>query len=180
MAEHDDDTNTDDLAGLRRAAKDGKAALTENERLKKELLFAKAGIDTDSKIGGMLFKTWEGDDLDALRAEAKELGITGQPAPTQQQGQQQVDDDDDDDRAQHQRGFRQGSPAGATDTPTPDPTDRALREFHGDIKNGARRVDAGLAAIDKVLSAAASGDKRAIFNPDEFARKAALESAHRA
>lgn len=183
MAEHDDDTTTDnDLAGLRKAAKEGKAALTENERLRKELLFAKAGIDTDTKIGSMLFKTWESNDLDALKLEARELGIVKNdtPAPKNQPQGRELDDDDDADQAAFRRDFGRGKPAGSTDTPSPDPTDRALREFHEDLKGGRRRADAGLAAIDKVLSAAASGDKRAIFDPTEFAQRARLESASRA
>lgn len=182
MAEHDDDTTTDnDLAGLRKAAKEGKAALSENERLRKELMFARAGIDTDSKIGAMLFKTWEGDDLDALKLEAKELGIVKNDAGAQPQGQQQGSEDDDAaEQARMRRDFRAGQPAGGSDTPTPDPTDRALREFHDDIKRGTRRADAGLAAIDKVISAAASGDKRAIFDPQAWSDQARIASANRA
>ena len=59
-----------DIKSLRKAAEAGKQAQNELAEMKRELLFAKAGIDTGSKIGKLLFKTWDGEDLDSLKTEA--------------------------------------------------------------------------------------------------------------
>lgn len=172
--DHDDDQDT--LKGLRAKAKLADDAAAENAQLKKELLFAKAGIDTDTKIGKMLYRTWEGDDLAALKVEAEELGLTAkpgeQPAPTpaqQDQGQQQFRD-----------AMAGGRPAGERpDAETEDPQGVALRGFHDDVLKGKTRDAAGLAAIDKVLVQAASGNRNAIFDPNAWAQQAREESATR-
>lgn len=172
--DHDDDDN---LKGLRAKAKLADDALAEAAELKKQLLFAKAGIDTDSKIGQMLYKTWDGDDLAALKAEGEELGLfakpdSAPPAPTpaqQDQGQQQFRD-----------AMASGRPAGEVPNPVQeDPQGVALREFHGDLQKGQTRQAAGLAAIDKVLVQAASGNRNAIFDPDAWAQQARQEAATR-
>lgn len=176
--EHDDDQQHDDIAGLRKAAKDGKAALTENEQLRRELMFARAGIDTETRLGKMLLKTFEGSSLDELRAEAEEIGLI-KPATTSRS----ADDDDDDDDSVQQQQVRQslagGAATGGADKTTPDPMTSALTNFHEQRKQGVRREDAALEVVDRVLSAAASGDKRVIFNPDDWSRKAAAQSGFR-
>ena len=161
MSNLETDNNDDgqDIPSLRSAAKAGKAAISENERLKRELLFAKAGIDTDSKLGGMLFKTWEGEDLEALRAEGTELGLfaTGS-APD-------VVDPANSQQSEFRQQLATGSTPGATKLETPDPLDDALIGYHKDVKGGMSAENARLVAIDKMLVAASSGDKRVIYDP---------------
>jgi len=79
--ENHEETDQPDIRALRKAAEAGKKAQDELSQMKRELLFAKAGIDTASKIGGLLFKTWEGDDVESLKAEAMDLGIVGGAEP---------------------------------------------------------------------------------------------------
>lgn len=179
------DTNdTDnDLAGLRKAAKDGKAALEENTRLQRELLFARAGVDTTTKTGALLFKAWDGDDIEALKADAEEMGLlktstTGNtpPAPKSTQTGTPGDDGGDDDGLDGMDQFRNtltGRPAGGEQGQGPHPIDVALTTFHADMKKGARREDAALAAIDRILT---SRDPRVIFNEAEFRQQAQLGS----
>jgi ribosomal protein L12E/L44/L45/RPP1/RPP2 len=176
--EHDDDQQQDDIAGLRKAAKDGKAALTENEQLRRELMFAKAGIDTETRLGKMLLKTFEGSSLDELRAEAEEIGLIKPVTNAGAAG----DDDDDDDSAQQQQvrnSLAGGAATGSGPKTTPDPMSHALTNFHEQRKAGVRREDAALEVVDRVLSAAASGDKRVIFDPDAWSRQAAAQSGPR-
>lgn len=171
-----DHDNEDNLAGLRAKAKLADDMAAENAELKKKLLFAEAGIDTSTKVGGLLYKTWDGDDLAALKAEGEELGLFAKPdttpAPTpaqQDQGQQQFRD-----------AMANGRPAGEVPNPVQeDPQGVALREFHGDLQKGQTRQAAGLAAIDKVLVQAASGNRNAIFDPDAWAQQARQEAATR-
>lgn len=157
-----------DIRSLRKAAEAGKKAQDELQQMKRELMFAKAGIDTSSKIGNLLFKTWEGEDIDALKAEAGDLGIgpSAIAAPTNQIPVEE--------RAQQE--FRQnlgrGQSGAVTEMPEIDPYDDAYRLFQEARKSGTPMDDAALAAIDRVLVAAASGDQRAIFNPNDWARNA--------
>lgn len=173
----DENPNDDNLKVLREKARLADEREQELAQARRELMFAKAGIDTDTRIGKMLFKTWEGDDLEALKAEASELGLIGgagqqqqESTPAQQdQGQQQFRD-----------AMSGGRPAGGQPEPAQaDPQFTALTEFHQDLKTGKTREAAGLAAIDKVLVQAASGNRNAIFDPTAWAQTAREESATR-
>lgn len=76
MAETNDNQDQDDIKTLREKADQATAAQAEAQTARRELAFVKAGIDTESKLGGLLFKTYEGDlTKDALQTEAKELGL---------------------------------------------------------------------------------------------------------
>lgn len=157
-----------DIRSLRKAAEAGKKAQDELAQMKRELMFAKAGIDTSSKIGGLLFKTWEGEDIEALKSEAVDLGI-GPAAQAPVQREVPVEE-------RSQQEFRQtlgrGQAGAVTEMPEIDPYDDAYRLFQEARKGGTPLDDAALAAIDRVLVAAASGDQRAIFNPNDWARNA--------
>ena len=156
-----------DIKSLRKAAEAGKQAQNELAEMKRELLFAKAGIDTGSKIGKLLFKTWDGEDLDSLKTEASDLGIGGVEASrnngveSEERGQQDF-----------RQTFAKGNIGTPSEVPERDPYDEAYDLFHEARKRGTTMDDAGLAAIDRVLVAAASGDKRAIFDPNDWANQA--------
>lgn len=160
-----------DIRALRKAADAGKKAQEELSQMKRELLFAKAGIDTASKIGALLFKTWDGDDVETLKVEAADLGIgpaaqveTASSVPEEESTQQTF-----------RSSFARGDAAGASEVPQRDPFEEAYELFHAARKAGRSLDDAGLAAIDRVLVAAASGDQRAIFDPSQWSREAATE-----
>lgn len=156
-----------DIKSLRKAAEAGKQAQNELAEMKRELLFAKAGIDTGSKIGKLLFKTWDGEDLDSLKTEASDLGIGGvetsrnNEVESEERGQQDF-----------RQTFAKGNIGTPSEVPERDPYDEAYDLFHEARKRGTTMDDAGLAAIDRVLVAAASGDKRAIFDPNDWANQA--------
>jgi hypothetical protein len=142
------------------AAEAGKQAQQEAAELKRQLMFAKAGIDWENdKLGKLLYKTWEGEDLDSLRSEASEIGI----------GRQTGDDNSDvRDQAEFRRNLSAGAPAGAYEPPSRDPRDEAIEQFHADRKRGIPREQAALAAFDRIFSAAAGGDERVIFDPNTW------------
>lgn len=156
-----------DIKSLRKAAEAGKQAQNELAEMKRELLFAKAGIDTSSKIGKLLFKTWDGEDLDSLKTEASDLGIGGVEAPRNNRVE-------DEERGQQdfRQTFAKGNIGAPSELPERDPFDEAYDLFHDARQKGTTLDDAGLAAIDRVLVAAASGDKRAIFDPNDWANQA--------
>lgn len=169
MADHLSNDNLDDerqpdIRSLRKAADEGRAAQAERDQLRRELMFARAGIDTESKLGRLLFKTFEGDSADALKAEAAELGYTI-PGSSQQSANEDV-------RSQQEfRSALQGATPSAYESESEDPNVVALRDFHEDLRNGVPRDRAQLAAFDKIFTAAVAGDSRVIFDPAEWTRK---------
>jgi hypothetical protein len=150
-----------DIRSLRQAAEAGKQAQQELSEIKRQLMFAKAGIDWENdKLGKLLYKTWEGDDLDSLRSEAAEIGIgrTGS-APA---------DDSVREQAEFRRNLSAGAPAGAYEPPSRDPRDEAMEQFHDDRRRGVPREQAALAAFDRIFTAAVAGDERVIFDPNTW------------
>ena len=171
--------NEGNLAHLREQASQAAAARAEAEQLKRELLFAKAGIDTETKLGKMLFKTFEGDDLAALKAEAAEIGALGAPAPaggtTTPPAQPAATVTDTDRYAQHMR--EQLSPGGTPEFVPPEnphPIDAGYKQFRKDRDAGVREEEAIDRFLDGIFRAASEGDKRVLFDPAEWAQKAAV------
>lgn len=164
-------TDQPDIRALRKAADAGKKAQDELQQMKRELLFAKAGIDTESKIGALLFKTWDGEDVETLKVEASELGI----GSVGEKPKEQLIPDEEKEQQAFRQSFSRGEPAGAADLPERDPYDEAYDLFHDARKAGRSMDDAGLAAIDRVLVAAATGDQRAIFNANAWANEQSMQ-----
>lgn len=66
-------------------AKAGDEAVAELAQLRRELSFRDAGVDPSSKQGQYFMRGYDGEmTVDAIRAEAAELGLTGQPVQAQQ------------------------------------------------------------------------------------------------
>jgi len=66
-------------------AKAGDEAVAELAQLRRELSFRDAGVDPSSKQGQYFMRGYDGEmTADAIRAEAAELGLTGQPVQAQQ------------------------------------------------------------------------------------------------
>jgi hypothetical protein len=183
MPADDDDLNIDEhpdddelaLPGLRKAAKEGKKAIERNAQLEREMLFLKAGIDTDSKLGKMLLTTFEGDDLDALKAEAIEIGLLPDPADPAQQPEQGRQDDQL--RQSLHDGLSTGQPSGQTAPETKHPRHAALENYQVAIRDGADEGAARTQAMESVLEAAAQGDKRVFV--DKAKHRAAAEEYDR-
>lgn len=184
MSDHDDDdVQTDEspesIGGLRKAARLGQKALDENATLKRQLLFARAGINTDDDgVGEMLFRTWEGgEDLEALKVKALKVGALNAPsaAPVRD-----TPAEEDALRRQAQDDFQPGlgQPGSGLDADGPDPTDTALTKFHESRRNGSPLNDAQQEAIASVIGAGLKGDKRVYF--DQAKHNAAAEEARRA
>ena len=66
-------------------AKAGDEAVAQLAQLQRELSFRDAGVDPNTKQGQYFMRGYDGEmTADAIRAEAAELGLTGQPVQTQQ------------------------------------------------------------------------------------------------
>ena len=152
MADNQDPSG---IKELRDAAERGRKASQELDQVKREMAFLKAGVDTDSKAGQLLFKAYDGElDADLLRVEAEELGILRDvgPASTPEPDNTEADVE----IAQQRREL-------AADQITPDiqtesPYDAGHREFKEMMDAGRPKEDSAARFIHTVLEAA-GGDK---------------------
>lgn len=108
----------------------------EAERLRRELAFERAGIKTDTKLGSMLFKTYEGElTAEQIRAFASEVGYGASEA----QGDSLLAD---------QAADLSDTVAQITDQATtplvdqPDATEQWVTDYEAARKKGLRRPDA--------------------------------------
>lgn len=156
-----------DIRSLREAADAGRQAQAEAERLRRENMFLRVGVDLDSRAGKLLFKAWEGDSEDDLKAEALELGaIRGATATPPPSG---PDNTDVAGQQDFRRTLSQGVAPAAAEIPSEDPREVAIRQYHEDRRNGVTGEKAQLAAFDRIWTAAVGGDERVIFTPDNWA-----------
>jgi hypothetical protein len=163
-----DDPNAPNIKALRDAAEQGKADRAENEKLRKELLFTKAGIDTDTKLGALLFKTHDGDDVEALKTEWSELA----PAPAAEAPP--ADPGDQPGQAEQQRHREDisgtGAPAGGQGEQTENPYDAAYAKFN-DRSSGLPLSNRQEDALAVVLEGFVAGDPRVMFDRTDWAQK---------
>jgi hypothetical protein len=167
----------DNLADLRRAAEDGRKARDTAARLERELAFTKAGIDTDTGVGKLLFQSYDGDPTkDAVLAAAAEYGIT--PAtPEAPAPEPPAIPDDERNMSRERQQLATGSepPAPAQEG---HPAEVGLAEFLKARSQGVAREDAADHYFGRVIAAAAKGDKRVIWDADAH-RAAARAAAER-
>jgi len=176
------DTNTHDdanegIAGLREAARQGEHAKKEAAELKRQLMFAKAGIDIETKLGKMLYRTWEGDDLELLKAEAIEIGLLNATGAAAAAAPDPARTAEDAARLSAQDALAGGYAAGAAEDLGEHPTDKALKGYHVAVRGGMQEDEARIDAMAQVLGAAAAGDKRVFF--DQAKHTALAEEADR-
>jgi len=149
------------IKDLRDAATRGRQASQELESVKREMAFLKAGVDTDSKAGQLLFKAYDGDlEIDLIRAEAEELGILKDAVASE--GISEADE-----AADRQVGRQRQNLV--SDSVPPDeqiesPYDAGHREFREMIEAGRPKEDSAARFIDTVLQAAGgpNPDRRVI------------------
>jgi len=165
----DQNPDTDDVSemspeairNLRAAANSGKKAEAEAQEAKRELAFMKAGINTDDKVGRMLFSTYDGDlEPDAIKTAADGLPDTvwlGSPQPVSNEpkpgevqvpegGQPPVSDP-------HAIGGR-----ASFEREEDVPYDQQMRQAYRDAQRKGGTDDAIDAALSVVARAAKAGD----------------------
>lgn len=184
MSDTPNATGTDDATGnepnvkaLRDAAEQGRKDRAENERLKRELALAKAGVDTTSPVGKLFAKAWDGDpeDIDALKVEwaaVQPAGSTTTPTDTPTPPGFQ----DPAGQQQHREGVTAtGTPAGDAAPETKDPRDLAYERFNAD--RGQPMEDRQEGAVSTLLEAYFNGDRRVMFDRNGYRDKAMQASA---
>jgi len=151
-----DDYPEDDTGGikdLRDAAERGKKATQELDAMKREMAFLKAGVDTDTKAGQLLYKAYDGElETDLLRAEAAELGILREAsAPVRE-----MSDDSDRQATQERRALAENTVP--PENQTESPYDAGHREFKAMMDAGRPKEDSAATFIHTVLEAAGGAD----------------------
>jgi|TARA_R110002051_G_scaffold39557_9_gene83255 hypothetical protein len=154
-----DEHDSGGIKELREAAERGRKAAQELDDMKREMAFLRAGVDTDSKAGQLLYKAYDGElDTDLLRLEAEELGIL-KDGSNQFSGSDQTDLSDE--RATEERQALSNSHVPPEDT-TENPYDQGHRQFKEMMDAGRPKEDAAAAFVSTVIEAAGRGDQRVI------------------
>ena len=156
------------LKHLREKAAKADEATATADRLARENAFLRSGIDVDTKLGKMFFNSFEGDpaDVEALVAEAREMGIPfrGEATPPAGDGQQDPSGDgtptppEDIGTGQRQQ-LASGSPADTGEQKHPNEVAREI--FDREIAQGTWDDAAGMMIASKA-AAALSGDQRGL------------------
>jgi hypothetical protein len=161
-----DGTHDDNLRELREAAKGGKAAKAEAEGLRRDLAFAKAGIDIDTPKGKMFAKSYEGD-LSAADIKAGFEDIFG--APTAEAPTPAADDTDEAARRealrQQTQEHRDLTAAGSEQTPPPaaDLVKEGYAKFEEALSAGKPRELAFKEILSGHIGGANAGQKNATW-----------------
>ena len=164
--------NEPNIKALREAAEAGKAAQAEAEAAKRELALLKAGVDTESAVGKMFAKAYDGDlDTEAIKAEWTQVAPTTSPNDPPPPPEQ-VDPGEQLAQQQQDREAASGGQPGGQEKPTPNPIDAALSEFHDPARMGMQLEDRQEEAVAKVLGAYFEGDKRVMFDREAHRQRA--------
>ncbi len=148
---------------LRDAADRGKKASQELDQMKREMAFLKAGVDTDSKAGQLLFKAYDGDlDTDLIKAEAEELGILKDASPPPPP---EPENSEADVRVAQERRDLAADQI-APENQTESPYDAGHRQFQEMINAGRSQEDSAARFVHTVLEAAGGANPDARVHSD--------------
>jgi len=136
---------------LRDAADRGKQASQELNAMKREMAFLKAGVDTDSKVGQLLYKAYDGElDTESIQAEWSELAPVAATPPS-------GPDTTDDARVSQQRQDL-ASDNIPPENQTESPYDAGHRQFQEMVADGRPKDDSAARFVHTVLEAAGGAD----------------------
>jgi len=149
---------TSGIKELRDAAERGRQASQELEEMKREMAFMKAGVDTDSKAGQLLFKAYDGElDTESIQAEWQELN----PNPvveTQLETEPVTTDATDTKVAEQRQALAEDSVS--VEATTQSPYEQGFQEFKEMYDSGSPKEDSAARFVHTVLEAASQGDER--------------------
>ena len=157
----DDDASEDPSAlvkALRKQLRDQAKELSDNKSAQRELTFIKAGINSDSPLGRLFMKSYEGElNPEAIQAEWSALNGAVAPAPPAEEI---------DTSAQERSSLASG--AASDDHGGVDPRHEGLNRAEEMMKTGASWEDAAGSFLRGLVSAANQGDERVIVRGKSF------------
>jgi len=138
---------------LRDAADRGKKATQELDAMKREMAFLKAGVDTDTKAGQLLYKAYDGDlETEAIQAEWSELVPAAAAPPPEPETVDATDT-----QVSQQRQDLAGDSV-PPENQTESPYDAGHREFRTMMDEGRPKEDSAARFVHTVLEAAGGAD----------------------
>jgi len=138
---------------LRDAADRGKKATQELDAMKREMAFLKAGVDTDTKAGQLLYKAYDGDlETAAIQAEWSELVPAAAAPPPEPETVDATDT-----QVSQQRQDLAGDSV-PPENQTESPYDAGHREFRTMMDEGRPKEDSAARFVHTVLEAAGGAD----------------------
>ncbi len=145
---------------LRDAADRGREAIQERDQLKREMAFMKAGVDTDSKAGQLLFKAYDGElDTEAIQVEWQELAPSSVPVEEPEPAQDTVNETDTQ-VSQQRQALAEDSVS--VEASTQSPYDQGFTEFQKAYDSGRPKDESAARFVHTVLEAAGQGHERLI------------------
>lgn len=173
----DPNENGNAMAELREAADRGRTATAENDQLKREMAFLRAGIDDSTPLGKMFVSAYDGElTAEAIRAAALEVGAyeaPKDPEPTPDQLQQQTIRD----QLQGGGASSAGQPAAGANGEVSKTAQDKAREIYDETVKTLGADAAREEAFASVFAGAATGVPGAVFNQAEWNQKAAQHPA---
>jgi len=150
----------EDIRALEESAKKAQ----DLDKVQRELVFAKAGIDTDTKLGKMLLATYEGElTKEAIIAEAQEIGLI-----ETQTSNPEIPKEEKDSTKERQTLSNGSNPPGENPVhPKKEAVDAAKRV----IEEGGKYDHAAGAYVSTLVQRFADGDQRAARNPNDRFRR---------
>jgi hypothetical protein len=165
-----EDEAPDHIKQLRADAEKGRkleSMLADKER---EIAFLQAGIKTDTKLGAMLMKTYEGElSPEAIKAEAAELGLV-----EKQEEPETVEPDSPEAQMMQARENLSTGRTATTEIPETNAVDAAFGEWNDSRKEGMSSGEAQDMAFASFIAAAARGDSSAQFDEGAWRQKSAM------
>tara|TARA_B100000287_G_scaffold271126_1_gene255281 strand:- start:42 stop:518 length:477 start_codon:yes stop_codon:yes gene_type:complete len=151
---------TGGIKELRDAADRGKEAIAERDLLKREVAFMKAGVDTDSKAGQLLFKAYDGElDTDSIKSEWQELAPSPDPVIEPEPAKEAITETDV--KVMEERKVLADESVSVEAT-TQSPYEQGFQEFKTAYDAGMSKEDSAARYVHTVLEAAGKGDERVI------------------
>ena len=151
---------TGGIKELRDAADRGKEAIAERDLLKREMAFMKAGVDTDSKAGQLLFKAYDGElDADSIKTEWQELAPTPVPVEEPEPAKEVVTETDVKVMEERKVLADESVPV---ETNTQSPYEQGFQEFQKAYDSGRPKDESAARFVHTVLEAAGQGDERVV------------------
>ena len=148
-----DDQDYGGIKELRDAADRGRKASQELDAMKREMAFMKAGVDTDSKAGQLLYKAYDGElETEFIQAEWQELVPAAAAPPPEPETVDAIDTQ----VASQRRDLAED--AVPPENQTESPYDAGHREFKEMLDAGRPKEDSAARFVHTILEAA-GGDK---------------------
>lgn len=166
--ENDEIENEDEVetpAQLREAANRAKQHKAEADAAKRELAFVKAGIDTDSKLGKLVFNTYDGElTKEAILEFVSDIpGLSAAPSeePPVEENEDEIPDDERNSTLDRNN---LANDANGDEGGKPDPRKVGRDAAKGVIDSGGTQEDALATHFQQIVGAAKEGDRRVIVS----------------